>query len=293
VIPELLLIFFNGSIWTPADGTFDQSNTSTTVNDNISTFNSSGTFTFKAFLSSTGTATPQLDNLILSGDINFSTEDNFFIDTTTSSQVNPSTPTAWTSLTISRSVPASSTGTILFSVDDRINWQTFNGTDWVVVIDSVTRTNGTGFGVAESNIVSLSTGLGILDARVFLKTDNSTVTLSVSNINITNDSGVAIEGNFETNEFDSGEIDILWQNLLVSSTTPPGTSIIYKGKAANTSTEIALTTFTAITPGRFTNLEGQIIQLKIEMIGVSTATPTLDKIGVRYQTPRVPSIQTP
>jgi len=286
--------FFNGSDWVTSDETFAQSNSSTTVDENISTFSSSGTFKFRAFLhADVSTGTPQIDLISVQTDVSFPTDDNFFADTKDSSQVVPSTQAVWLTLTITESLPALTTGTILLSNDGRSTWQTFDGSNWVVVIDSVTRTVGTGFTVAETNFSTFPNGDDTLDVRVFLKTDGNSSNPNVSNIQITNDSGFALSGNFETNEFSSGEIDILWQNLLVSSTTPPGTSIIYKGKAANTSTEIVLTTFTVISPSRFTNLEGQILQLRIEMIGVSTAPPTLDKIGVRYQTPRVPSIQAP
>ncbi len=62
--------WWNGSIWTTADGTTSKANSASIIADNISTFATqvgTGTVYFKAYLQSSGTTKCELDNLELDG----------------------------------------------------------------------------------------------------------------------------------------------------------------------------------------------------------------------------------
>ena len=288
--------YWTGSSWSVTTGGFENANVSSTVAANIETLASSGTYKFIAYFDSAGTTTPELDAVEMLTEVSFSVGDNFFVDTTTNSQFSSTNGIFYISGTFTETEQTGTDIRALLSNDNRETWFKFAGSSWVVVVDSLTRTNATELADIESNITTFPIGDKTLDLRVFIKTNISTITPSVANYSATTEGGTASSGTFTTNIFDSGELDLDWKNIEFVTTVPSNTTVSISARAANSSAEVSAASYL----GPFTNntidgnLIGAFIQFKIEFTTTLTSNkPSVDLISVKFATPLVPTIVIP
>lgn len=237
----------------------NESNLASEVNTDVNSLAVSGTFKFRAFLNSDSSGTPELDNILVSGNITYSTDDNLYADTSDNSQIPVQILYAWVSAIFTNSIPANTDIKILFSVDSRINWLTWDGNDWITPIDATQRQYATSLTDASTNFPTLDVGNSTLDVRVFLKTDDNAFTPFLSNINVISDTGYAISGTFESQEYDSGYYGLEWGTIEYELVQPTGLTIIIKARAGNNSGNLG-NYGTALSNNTETNLTGRYIQ---------------------------------
>jgi len=283
--------YHNGSIWTTTDDSYAQANTAADVNTSIGSLAASGTFKFRALLNSDGSATPELDNINTTEPITYSTTDDLYADTKDASQIAPVTVLEWLTTTISNTKPANTDIRILFSTDGRSNWQTYTGGTWQAPASPTARANATSITDAQTNFNSLGVGSSTLDVRLFLYTSDSFVRPQVSNINVTSDVGLEISGDWVSNSYNSAYRDMNWGQIEWTDTLPSGTSIVYKVRAANSTTELAAESYSTISSsGDDAGVTGQYIQFKTEFSGTATLRPSLDEILVNWNLPSTTQI---
>jgi len=119
----------------------------------------------------------------------YSVTDDLYLDTKDAVQVAPALITEWLTTTISSTTPANTDARVLFSTDGRANWKTWGGSSWDAPASATTRTDATAVADAQTNFPSLALGAGTLDVRLFLYTSDESARPSVSNINVTSNTG--------------------------------------------------------------------------------------------------------
>ena len=266
----------------------NEANTASVVNSNIGTLASSGTLKFEAFLdSSDGLATPELDHINVAEPSIFSTDDNLYIDTKDISEIAPTVLIAWLAILFSGSQPANTDRRILFSIDGRVNWLTWSGSAWVAPTSPTTRTDATSLGDAVTNFPSLGIGDLTLNVRLFLKTDIVTSTPVVSNINVLGDAGFKVSGTWESNVYDSAQLNTDWDTVTFNYILSGGTAVL-KARAANDLVELATTSYgPSLADGDDAGVLGQFIQFKLELANGGGSTPFVDEIAVQHVTPTI------
>lgn len=260
----------------------NQSNDATVVNTNISTLAVSGTLKFKGFLDSVdGAATPELDRLLIAGPNTFSTTDNLYVETKDASQINPSAMVDWLTATFISTIPASTDVRVLFSVNDRVSWLTWSGSAWVIPASDTTRTDATSLADATTNFTSLPATTP-LDVRVFIQTSDLNATPSLDNILITSDAGFSTSGNWQSNQFDSTQLNLNWglgRSLIIQ---PIETTITILARAANTIAELNAASFVPLTVDEDAGVIGQFLQTRVEMTNGGISTPELDRFSILF-----------
>lgn len=281
--------YWNGAIWTITNDTYNQANSITEVNTNIGSLASSGTFKFRALLRSDGSNNVELDDIFISEPVTYSTTDNLYIDTKDASQIAPAVILNWLSTVVSNTKPTNTDIRILFSVDGRSTWLTWNGSNWVNPISDVTRTDATSIINAQNNFNLLPLGSNTLDVRLFLYTSNSSIRPLVENINVISNVGYEISGIYETNIVDSNITSLEWGIVDFSSVIPFGTSIIITARASNFLSDMG-SYGSPLSIGDSLGAIGEFIQFKIEMSGTPTIRPSIDYLSVQYINPSIQEV---
>ena len=268
----------------------NESNLSSVVHTNIPTLSSSGTFNYRAFLhSDNGDETPRLDNILASSPLTYSTDDNLYIDTTDDSQIAPATIYEWLSSSITNTTPANTDIRVLFSTDGRVTWQTWSGTTWQAPTSATTRTDATSITDAQTNFNDLALGNGTLDARLFLYTNDSSVTPDVDNILITSEDGFKTTGTYVSNEYNSTYLNLEWGKISFSANELSG-NVVISARAGNTSGSLG--NYTTLTSGQQSGLTGQYIQWKAEFTGSGVDEgATLDNLYLIFDVPTTQMIK--
>lgn len=283
--------YWTGAAWATSNGTYAQASTASDINSNLDSFTVGGTFKVKAFLhTSDSSARPLLDNVYVADQISYSTTDNLYVETKDAAQIDATGVIAWLTSTFSNSMPANTDIRVLFSNDGRSTWLGWGGSAWATVTGATTRTNATSLADAIANFDELPVGSNTLDVRLFLYTSDSLVCPTVSNINVTGDKGYATSGEWESNVKNTNQLSQNFNKMLYNATIPAGTTITVKGRAANTTSELALETYVALTNNAQSNLSGKYIQFKIEFTGTVTARAELDDIAILYETNDLPEV---
>lgn len=279
--------YWNGASWVVTDNSYTQANLASEINTNISSLGASGTFKFRALLStnSAGTATPQLDNLYISEPSIYSTDDNLYVETKDASHISPAHILEWLTNTVSYSLPANTDIKLLLSINGRSSWLTWNGSIWTAPTDAVQRQYATSITDLQNNFSDLNLGDGTLDIRIFLYTSDNTVTSYVSNINIISEAGFVTSGYFESDVYDSTFYSLDWSNVEFNIELPIGTTIIIKARGSNDSVDLG-SYGSALVNGGDTNIIGRYIQFKVEFTTTDeTKTSKLNDISFNYSIP--------
>jgi len=279
--------YWSGSSWTITDNTYTQANTASEINTNIGSLGSSGILKFRALLhSDTSIVTPELDNIYTKELITYSTQDNLYIDTKDAAQIIDLALLNWQTATFSSTIPVNTDIKVLFSVDGRISWLTWNGVTWITPVDSTLRVNATDLTTVITNFSTLPIGIKTLDIRVFLNTNDLSITPLIDNLDTVINEGYSISGYYETNIFDSNLVSQLWEIFDASKISPSGTSVVIKCRSSNSLSDMG-SYGSPLTIGNSIGLNGQFIQFSIEFVGTLTARALVDYISVRYVTPLV------
>ena len=293
--------WWNGSSWATITGSqtdtwyyTNEANLASVVHTNIGSLASSGTFQFRAYLhSNDATTTPELDSIFVQTPTTYSTTDNLYIDTTNTSQFSPATPIEWLTTAITNTLPANTDIRVLFSNNGRSSWLTYTGGTWQAPTSATTRTDATSITDAQNQISSLPVGDGTLDVRLFLYSSDSTTSPDVDNINFTSDSGFETSGSWESNVYNSSYLEIDWNAVTWDATTPGGTSVTIKVRAAESSGDLASESYLVVAnSGADAGVTGQYLQLKIDFAGTSSVRPDLDTLAVDSISP-IRQIQSP
>lgn len=211
----------------------------------------------------------------------YSTADNLYIDTTALSQIAPASLVSFLSLAAVSSRPTGTSIRVLFSVDGRTTWLTWNGTSWAAPVDPTLRSTATILSVATTNFASLPIGSGTLDARLFLYTSDSALTPTVSYFTVSFSQGYYTSAHYETNIFDSGVINQPWGYFDSSILLPSGTSVVVRARASNVLTSMGAYG-SPLTAGMSTGISGQFVQFSIDFAGTIAVTAAVDYISVLY-----------
>lgn len=266
-------------------------NTASEVNTNIASLASSGTFKFRAYLvSDTGFSTPELDQIVVSEPVTYSTTDDLYVESKDAAQIDLSDVVAFLSLINTVTNPANTDIRLLFSNDGRSSWLTWSGSAWVAPASATTRTDATTLADAEANIASLPVGTNdTLDVRVFLYTSDSSTQAAVDNINVTADKSFMINTSWESNIFDSGVHEQDWGKISFEVTLPSGTSVTIKAKASSLSAVdlSGVAWSSALSNNEETNLVGRYMQVQVTFVATATERPTMDSVRLQYVTPDI------
>lgn len=281
--------YWNGSSWatitaSQTDSWYydNESNTAAVVNTNISSFDASGTFKFRAFLhSDDGSQSPSLDYVEIQTNATFSTDDNLYVDTTNSSQVSPSVVNQWLTTAFTETLPANTDVKILVSTDGRTTWQRWSGSAWGVSSSPTQRSDGSSISDVETNISSLAAGNETLDFRIFLYTSDNMVTPEVDNINVTSLNDYPSTGSYFSKSFvPAGGSPLLGQKVEYDIETPTGTSAIVEIQfLANAVFEGGLEEYEN---GELFNKSGTFIQWRVTMNSNGSATPELNWLKIYF-----------
>lgn len=278
--------YWTGAAWAVTDDTFAQSNDAATINTNISSLASSGTFLFRALLNSDGSDTPQLDNVQVTDTPSYSTTDDLYIDTKDTSQIDTSSILSFVSADITNVLPASTDIRVLVSTNDRASWLTWNGSAWAAPTSATDRDDATSITDFENNITSLTPG-STFDIRVFLQTSDSSTTPQILNINVIGDTGFKTSGNWESAVYNSATLSQTWKEILFNTNVPAGTSITVEARAGNDSDLSSVAYSGPFSNDEDTNLTGQYIQVKVTFAGTATARADLIDIAIKFSTSEV------
>lgn len=172
--------YWNGAAWVASDESLAQSNTFAVAQTNLPTLASSGTFKLKLILhSADGSTTPEADSVTVSNSLLYPTDDNLYLQTTDAGQICPSNFLSWASIVLSTTLPTGTDIKVMFSVDGRDNWLTWDGTNWTPPADASLRANAVSLADAVANFAQLD-AIGCLDLRIFLYSSDLNVTPVIS-----------------------------------------------------------------------------------------------------------------
>lgn len=217
----------------------------------------------------------------------YSTDDNLYIDTKDASQISLSDLAAWLTCTITNSKPANTDIRLLFSNNGRSSWLTWNGSAWAAPASATTRTDAASITDAQTNFSSLPTGDKKLDVRLFLNTSDGAVRPTVSNINVTGDSGYETSGTWESNEYNSTILSQDWGKLtFATDALPAGTTMTIQARAGNQSGSLGDYS-SALVNNEETNLTGQYLQIKVSFTTTVNDTALLNWVATNFDLPTV------
>lgn len=172
--------YWDGGAWVASDESLAQSNSFSVAQTNLPTLASSGTFKLKLILhSADGSTTPEADSVTVSNSNPYPITDNLYIETTDLGQICPSNFLSWASILFSTTLPSGTDIKVMFSVDGRLTWLTWNGTNWSPPADASLRANATSLTDAVANFSSLD-AIGCLDLRIFIFSGDALVTPVIS-----------------------------------------------------------------------------------------------------------------
>lgn len=288
--------WWSGSAWVTITGGqtdtwyyTNESNSATDINTNIGSIGTSGTIKTRSYLNTTDEQeTPLLSNIYISENTAYSTDDNLYIDTKDASQIDPTTINSWLAATITNTLPTNTDIRVLFSTDNRVSWLTWSVSGWTAPTSATDRTDATSITDAQTNIASLPLGSGTLDVRLFLYTSDNSVTPDVSNINITSDAGFKTSGSWESDEYDSAQINQEWNKIAYVLTEIVGESGTVSARAGNITT--VLGDYTVLLTGEETNFTGRYFQWKVSFTGNGTTTPNLLQLSIQYDNPIISEV---
>lgn len=276
--------YWNGSSWIASNGTYSQSNSASEINSNIGDFVSGGTFKFKSFLhTSDSSVYPELDNIYVADEASYQTDDNLYIDTKDVSHIVPGDIYEWLTLIVTNNKPTNTDIKIMFSVDDRATWLTWNGLLWSASVDATKRANATSIEDAQNNFNSLEIGDKTLDVRLFLYSNNISVTPNVDNINVISSLGYETNGSYESIAYqpENNTNGVYLQDITITKTVPGGTNLTVEVRHVNHALEVG---YVEYDDGDSIELCGDIIQWKATFVGVGAVSPQLDLIEISFHT---------
>lgn len=257
---------WNGATWATSSGTYTSANLASTCNTNVSSLAASGTFKWKAFLhSDDGWDNPELDNIYIAEAASYTTANQ---EVEANYDIDPAVNFGWLTFTETVTKPANTSILYQYSFD---SGSTYNGT-WLTA--------------ASAQAALIATGsLDKVRVKAQLATTDNNATPELSNINITSETGLETYGEVESNIYNSTISGLSWGEVLFSTTVPAGTSIDIYARAADTTAEVGVASYSTMNNETITGLTGKYIQWKAELSGTTTARPELDKISFKYSTP--------
>ena len=281
--------YWTGVAWAVSDGTYAQASLASDIHANLATWSSNGTLKWYALLDSNGGVdTPLLDNIYVQSPSNYPTDDDLYIDTKDVSQIAPSDLFAWLSTTVTHSNPANTYIAVLVSVDGRTTWLRWNGSGWVTASSPTSRSDGISVSVFETNFANLPVGDGTLDIRLFLKTDDLTITPSVTGINVISDAGYYATGSYvSTAYYPTGYFTGLSiQEVTFTAVSPSGTTLTVYAKffPVDTIDEKDSNYVEYESGDNIDFTDAQSITWKVEMTSTGENTPYLDVIEFSFYT---------
>jgi len=128
---------------------------------------------------------------------------------------------------------------------------------------------------------------GKIDETVIYDTE-----MTQSDITNRYNSGIGTEilyytsGNWVSNQYNSTYRDLDWGEVTWDTTTPTGTDLIIKARAANSITELDAASYTTITTsGNDSGVTGQYMQFKTEFSGTNILRSNLKQLTVNFDPP--------
>jgi len=280
--------YWNGAIWDISDGSYSQSNLATEINDHLNLWSSNGIFKWYAiFDSNNGIDTPLLDNIHITSPSNYSTDDNLYIDTNDLSKIAPINIFNWISSIVESNLPANTFISIFVSNDGKNSWLKWSGDNWIISSNPQLRSEGNSINDYENNILYLPIGNGSLHIRLFLKTNNLSVTPSVSNINIISDAGYHSIGNYiSTLYYPQGYyVGLLFKKITYEINLLNETSLkVYVKFLMEDAIESSESDYVHYNSGDGFEICGTMIQWKAIFTSSGKNTPILNYIEIIYQT---------
>lgn len=215
-------LYWNSSVWSVANGSYEQTNAPTEINDNLGSISNYGMFTIRAYLHTTLSITPILNNIELSH-----TTLGFYKPVNASIISDDSISFIHIySFVETVDMPNNAGVEYIISIDDGITWLYYSDGSWITS-DGYSQSNiGS---VVNNNIESITSGGTFKYKAVFFTDDiyNVSATARLDSINIT------YYGSYEyptDNPTIESETSISYDELLSFSsiiTTPSGTSVRY------------------------------------------------------------------
>jgi len=283
--------WWNGSTWIEITGGqtdswyyTNESNSANTINTNILTFDSSGTFNFRAFIhSNDGTGTPVLDNIRIEESVTYSTTDNLYVDTNDNSQISPSLLFAWLTITVTDTLPSNTDIRIMFSNDGRSTWLSWDGSAWSEPVDATKRANATSLSNVSTNFNSLPIGDLTLDVRLFLYTSNQFDTPLVDNINVTADAGYKTSGSYRSSAYKplNNTNGLYIKSIDFDVTIPENTILRILLRHAETIFEDG---YIEYNNGDNINIDADYIQWRANFTSDGSDTPVINSVEVSFST---------
>jgi len=254
---------WNGAAWATSSGTYASANSASTCNTNISSFFSSGSFKFKAFLHSTaGNATPELDNIHVAELLTYGTG-NYEVEYNT--DIQPTYNYGWMTFTETSTAPTGTTILHQYSEDSGVS---YNGT-WLTAAS------------AQNTIQAIGSPTK-LRIKSQLHSTSNTSRPELDNINITSDRGYATSGTYYSNQYSSGRLDQDWEEIDFDISTSSATNIVISAKAANTTAALGSASYSVMTDESNPDLIGKYVQWKAVLTGSPIDRPTLNSLKLKF-----------
>ncbi len=162
----------------------NESNVASAISANILVLPSPGTLKVKAFLHSDEADIPELDNIYVSANYTYSTDDDLYVDTTTASQYQPPNMEFWSDIILTYNIPVNGDIRLMFSNNNKSTWLSFLSGSWQVPLSANKRDYGTTIADAQTYFSTLPPGSGTLDVRLFVYTSAAGTTPYVDNIRV-------------------------------------------------------------------------------------------------------------
>ncbi len=210
--------YWDGGDWVASDDSLAQSNDIATALANLAAFASSGTIKIKFVLHTDGGTTPSVDTLTVANEDIYPTDDDLYFESTDEGKINPSGFLKWISFLHTTLLSAEVDARILFSLDGRLNWLTWNGANWVAPGPSTARANATTLADATANFLKLN-AIVPLNYRIFLFTTDPTKTPVISQLAFTS---LSVSSNATINAVDVNAVfNKRWYLMLDSDPIRP------------------------------------------------------------------------
>ena len=225
--------WWDGTIWATADGSYAQSNIFTEMNDHIAILSvGNQLFRIKAFLHTTGTNTPELDNVNI---VWYVKVHDYITDgkITTNIELNhtPDPLHSWSSFIETVLEPVNTEIRYVLSNDGGAVWLYWNGVSWIVSDGDSWSQFSTGTQIS-TNVGDFPKINARMKVKAYLKTTDTTVTPELNNIQVDYNYGYNYNINnpeiFSLFSVGSGSDPLLyWNSFSETSTKPIDTEIKY------------------------------------------------------------------
>lgn len=256
--------YWNGSIWTPTDDSYAQSNLASVIHTNLNTLASSGTFKHRSLHhSDNGSVRSELDNIYIAENATFTIGSH---EISMNFDITPANIIKYLTITETITKPANTNIEYQYSINGGVS---YNGS-WLIF---------SALEIAFLLITCHFDGTDKIRFKFQLSTTDNSVTPEIDNLNFTGHTGYETSGSYEITIHYSGYMS--WKNITFDLIIPVLTTAKVYTKNANIVIDPQYK-YVERQNNEDMDLEGMYLQWKLELTGNGAKTPILNWLEIEY-----------